>query len=176
MLECIKCTLKCVPYLEITENFKGAPALLQQMHFSFSVICLYIKICHIKSLNSHLFMCNQVQLQCEINSSQQLYLIQRLFCCFLGLIFSSLTLFFNSQFFFIINFLSFSSSTHFNFPFLSPSLLMSSSTFFFLEVIGVAELVNKMNGPWFNRFDEDLATAFSIYCGISIAHVRPDSL
>lgn len=41
-----------------------------------------------------------------------------------------------------------------------------------LEVIGVAELVNKMNGPWFNRFDEDLATAFSIYCGISIAHVR----
>lgn len=45
-----------------------------------------------------------------------------------------------------------------------------------LEVIGVAELVNKMNGPWFNRFDEDLATAFSIYCGISIAHVRPASL
>lgn len=40
-----------------------------------------------------------------------------------------------------------------------------------VEVIGVAELVNKMNGPWFNRFDEDLATAFSIYCGISIAHV-----
>lgn len=40
------------------------------------------------------------------------------------------------------------------------------------EVIGVAELVNKTNGPWFNRFDEDLATAFSIYCGISIAHVR----
>lgn len=40
-----------------------------------------------------------------------------------------------------------------------------------LEVIGVAELVNKINGPGFNRFDEDLATAFSIYCGISIAHV-----
>ncbi|XP_060799391.1 cGMP-dependent 3',5'-cyclic phosphodiesterase isoform X2 [Neoarius graeffei] len=38
------------------------------------------------------------------------------------------------------------------------------------DVIGVAELVNKTNGPWFNRFDEDLATAFSIYCGISIAH------
>ncbi|TRY93028.1 hypothetical protein DNTS_009487 [Danionella cerebrum] len=38
------------------------------------------------------------------------------------------------------------------------------------EIIGVAELVNKTNGPWFNRFDEDLATAFSIYCGISIAH------
>ncbi|KAF1421099.1 cGMP-dependent 3',5'-cyclic phosphodiesterase, partial [Spheniscus magellanicus] len=43
------------------------------------------------------------------------------------------------------------------------------------EVIGVAELVNKINGPWFSKFDEDLATAFSIYCGISIAHVR-DSL
>ncbi|XP_064837602.1 cGMP-dependent 3',5'-cyclic phosphodiesterase-like [Oncorhynchus masou masou] len=38
------------------------------------------------------------------------------------------------------------------------------------EVIGVAELVNKTNGPWFTRLDEDLATAFSIYCGISIAH------
>ncbi|EOB08766.1 cGMP-dependent 3',5'-cyclic phosphodiesterase, partial [Anas platyrhynchos] len=38
------------------------------------------------------------------------------------------------------------------------------------EVIGVAELVNKINGPWFSKFDEDLATAFSIYCGISIAH------
>ncbi|XP_031428800.1 cGMP-dependent 3',5'-cyclic phosphodiesterase [Clupea harengus] len=37
-------------------------------------------------------------------------------------------------------------------------------------VIGVAELVNKTDGPWFNRFDEQLATAFSIYCGISIAH------
>ncbi|XP_067084872.1 cGMP-dependent 3',5'-cyclic phosphodiesterase-like isoform X2 [Osmerus mordax] len=37
-------------------------------------------------------------------------------------------------------------------------------------VIGVAELVNKTNGPWFTRLDEDLATAFSIYCGISIAH------
>uniref|UniRef100_A0AAY4AX99 Phosphodiesterase n=1 Tax=Denticeps clupeoides TaxID=299321 RepID=A0AAY4AX99_9TELE len=38
------------------------------------------------------------------------------------------------------------------------------------DVIGVAELVNKLDGPWFNRFDEDLAIAFSIYCGISIAH------
>uniref|UniRef100_A0A6Q2YZD4 Phosphodiesterase n=1 Tax=Esox lucius TaxID=8010 RepID=A0A6Q2YZD4_ESOLU len=38
------------------------------------------------------------------------------------------------------------------------------------EVIGVAELVNKTNGPWFTRLDENLATAFSIYCGISIAH------
>ncbi|CAB1316322.1 unnamed protein product, partial [Coregonus sp. 'balchen'] len=38
------------------------------------------------------------------------------------------------------------------------------------EVIGVAELVNKTNGPWFTHLDEDLATAFSIYCGISITH------
>ncbi|XP_077197261.1 cGMP-dependent 3',5'-cyclic phosphodiesterase-like isoform X1 [Paroedura picta] len=38
------------------------------------------------------------------------------------------------------------------------------------KVIGVSELVNKINGPWFSKFDEDLATAFSIYCGISIAH------
>uniref|UniRef100_A0AAY4AY84 Phosphodiesterase n=1 Tax=Denticeps clupeoides TaxID=299321 RepID=A0AAY4AY84_9TELE len=37
-------------------------------------------------------------------------------------------------------------------------------------IVGVAELVNKLDGPWFNRFDEDLAIAFSIYCGISIAH------
>ncbi|NXA13153.1 PDE2A phosphodiesterase, partial [Sapayoa aenigma] len=44
------------------------------------------------------------------------------------------------------------------------------------EVIGVAELVNKINGPWFSKFDEDLATAFSIYCGISIAHVRLSAL
>ncbi|NXV21765.1 PDE2A phosphodiesterase, partial [Cepphus grylle] len=42
---------------------------------------------------------------------------------------------------------------------------------FCMHVIGVAELVNKINGPWFSKFDEDLATAFSIYCGISIAHV-----
>lgn len=39
----------------------------------------------------------------------------------------------------------------------------------------MAELVNKINGPWFSKFDEDLATAFSIYCGISIAHVSGNS-
>ncbi|XP_042202322.1 cGMP-dependent 3',5'-cyclic phosphodiesterase-like [Callorhinchus milii] len=38
------------------------------------------------------------------------------------------------------------------------------------RIIGVAELCNKVNGPWFTKFDEDLALAFSIYCGISIAH------
>lgn len=58
---------------------------------------------------------------------------------------------------------------------MSLTVLFSLCTFLLLEVIGVAELVNKMNGPWFNRFDEDLATAFSIYCGISIAHVSDSS-
>ncbi|XP_032872534.1 cGMP-dependent 3',5'-cyclic phosphodiesterase [Amblyraja radiata] len=38
------------------------------------------------------------------------------------------------------------------------------------EIVGVAELCNKINGPWFTKFDEDLALAFSIYCGISIVH------
>ncbi|XP_072118636.1 cGMP-dependent 3',5'-cyclic phosphodiesterase isoform X2 [Mobula birostris] len=38
------------------------------------------------------------------------------------------------------------------------------------QIVGVAELCNKVNGPWFTKFDEDLALAFSIYCGISIAH------
>ncbi|KAL2095192.1 hypothetical protein ACEWY4_009911 [Coilia grayii] len=38
------------------------------------------------------------------------------------------------------------------------------------DTVGVAQLVNKINGPWFNRFDEDLAMAFSVYCGISLAH------
>ncbi|XP_072333561.1 cGMP-dependent 3',5'-cyclic phosphodiesterase isoform X5 [Scyliorhinus torazame] len=38
------------------------------------------------------------------------------------------------------------------------------------QIVGVAELCNKINGPWFTKFDEDLALAFSIYCGISISH------
>lgn len=67
------------------------------------------------------------------------------------------------------SFSPFLSSLHLYFP--SPRLQIPRLA----EVIGVAELVNKMNGPWFNRFDEDLATAFSIYCGISIAHVRLSS-
>lgn len=61
-------------------------------------------------------------------------------------------------------------------PLLTSVLFHSLDILHLLEVIGVAELVNKMNGPWFNRFDEDLATAFSIYCGISIAHVSPQLL
>ncbi|XP_028406740.1 cGMP-dependent 3',5'-cyclic phosphodiesterase-like isoform X2 [Dendronephthya gigantea] len=38
------------------------------------------------------------------------------------------------------------------------------------EVIGVGQLVNKINGPAFTRFDEDLTKAFAIFCGISICH------
>ncbi|XP_029823434.1 cGMP-dependent 3',5'-cyclic phosphodiesterase isoform X2 [Ixodes scapularis] len=37
-------------------------------------------------------------------------------------------------------------------------------------VIGVAELCNKINGKHFSFFDEEIAKAFSIYCGISIMH------
>ncbi|XP_076333643.1 cGMP-dependent 3',5'-cyclic phosphodiesterase-like isoform X2 [Tachypleus tridentatus] len=37
-------------------------------------------------------------------------------------------------------------------------------------VIGVAELCNKVNGRFFTLFDEEIAKAFSIYCGISIMH------
>ncbi|XP_042238504.1 cGMP-dependent 3',5'-cyclic phosphodiesterase-like isoform X2 [Homarus americanus] len=37
-------------------------------------------------------------------------------------------------------------------------------------VIGVAELCNKTTGLHFTRFDEEIATAFSIYCGISISN------
>ncbi|KAG1698806.1 cGMP-dependent 3',5'-cyclic phosphodiesterase [Nymphon striatum] len=40
-----------------------------------------------------------------------------------------------------------------------------------LCVIGVAELCNKIKGLSFTTFDEEMATAFSIYCGISIMHV-----
>ncbi|KAK0178025.1 hypothetical protein PV328_002010 [Microctonus aethiopoides] len=38
------------------------------------------------------------------------------------------------------------------------------------EIIGVAQLCNKMNGLYFDVCDEEVATAFSIYCGISIMH------
>ncbi|XP_035224844.1 cGMP-dependent 3',5'-cyclic phosphodiesterase-like isoform X2 [Stegodyphus dumicola] len=37
-------------------------------------------------------------------------------------------------------------------------------------VIGVAELCNKINERCFSFFDEEIAKAFSIYCGISIMH------
>jgi cGMP-dependent 3',5'-cyclic phosphodiesterase len=34
----------------------------------------------------------------------------------------------------------------------------------------VAQLCNKKNGLYFDVFDEEVAMAFSIYCGISIMH------
>ncbi|KAL0125204.1 hypothetical protein PUN28_004382 [Cardiocondyla obscurior] len=37
-------------------------------------------------------------------------------------------------------------------------------------IVGVAQLCNKINGLYFDAFDEQIATAFSIYCGISIMH------
>lgn len=46
---------------------------------------------------------------------------------------------------------------------------------FFLQendrsVIGVAELCNKTSGLHFTKFDEEIALAFSAYCGLSILH------
>ncbi|XP_052278028.1 cGMP-dependent 3',5'-cyclic phosphodiesterase-like isoform X1 [Dreissena polymorpha] len=38
------------------------------------------------------------------------------------------------------------------------------------RVLGVAQLCNKKNGPCFTQFDEEVATAFGIYCCISISH------
>ena len=38
------------------------------------------------------------------------------------------------------------------------------------DILGVAELCNKGNGPCFSSVDEELATSFSIYCGISLVH------
>lgn len=38
------------------------------------------------------------------------------------------------------------------------------------KIVGVAQLCNKKNGLYFDVFDEEVATAFSIYCGISLMH------
>ena len=38
------------------------------------------------------------------------------------------------------------------------------------SVIGVAELCNKTSGLHFTKFDEEIALAFSAYCGLSILH------
>ncbi|XP_077868161.1 cGMP-dependent 3',5'-cyclic phosphodiesterase-like [Saccoglossus kowalevskii] len=38
------------------------------------------------------------------------------------------------------------------------------------KVIGIAELCNKINAPYFGKHDEEVALAFSVYCGISIVH------
>nr|XP_033320806.1 cGMP-dependent 3',5'-cyclic phosphodiesterase-like [Megalopta genalis] len=37
-------------------------------------------------------------------------------------------------------------------------------------IVGVAQLCNKKDGLYFDIFDEEVATAFSIYCGLSIMH------
>lgn len=37
-------------------------------------------------------------------------------------------------------------------------------------ILGVAQLCNKMDGLYFDVSDEEIATAFSIYCGISLMH------
>lgn len=41
-------------------------------------------------------------------------------------------------------------------------------------IVGVAQLCNKINHPFFTRADEDVAKTFSIYCCISIVHVSID--
>ncbi|XP_071786255.1 cGMP-dependent 3',5'-cyclic phosphodiesterase-like isoform X11 [Asterias amurensis] len=38
------------------------------------------------------------------------------------------------------------------------------------NVVGIAELCNKVNGLYFTKHDEEVAAVFSIYCGISIVH------
>ncbi|XP_060579444.1 cGMP-dependent 3',5'-cyclic phosphodiesterase-like [Ruditapes philippinarum] len=38
------------------------------------------------------------------------------------------------------------------------------------RILGVAQLCNKQNCPCFTTFDEEIATAFGIYCCISISH------
>ncbi|XP_046549906.1 LOW QUALITY PROTEIN: cGMP-dependent 3',5'-cyclic phosphodiesterase-like [Haliotis rubra] len=38
------------------------------------------------------------------------------------------------------------------------------------KVLGVAQLCNKKTGPYFTVFDEDIASAFAVYCCISISH------
>ena len=38
------------------------------------------------------------------------------------------------------------------------------------EVLGVAELCNKLTGPHFTDFDEEAARAFAIYCGIALVN------
>ncbi|KAI4497188.1 hypothetical protein M0802_007672 [Mischocyttarus mexicanus] len=37
-------------------------------------------------------------------------------------------------------------------------------------IVGVAQLCNKIEGMYFDDFDEEIATAVSIYCGITIMH------
>ena len=52
-------------------------------------------------------------------------------------------------------------------------VLIKSCCFFVVtgDVLGVAQLCNKKTGQHFTEFDEDLASAFAVYCCISISHV-----
>ncbi|CAI8043683.1 cGMP-dependent 3',5'-cyclic phosphodiesterase, partial [Geodia barretti] len=38
------------------------------------------------------------------------------------------------------------------------------------DVVGVAELCNKVGGNFFTKYDQELAATFSVYCGISLYH------
>lgn len=40
------------------------------------------------------------------------------------------------------------------------------------DVVGVAELCNKVGGKFFTKYDEELAATFSAYCGISLYHSK----
>lgn len=37
-------------------------------------------------------------------------------------------------------------------------------------IVGVVQLCNKQDGLYFNIYDEEVAVAFGIYCGISMMH------
>lgn len=37
-------------------------------------------------------------------------------------------------------------------------------------IIGVGQLINKVGDPYFDAMDEEMALAFSIYCGVCIIH------
>lgn len=52
----------------------------------------------------------------------------------------------------------------------SCGLILINRNSLIFSLIGVAQLCNKMNGLYFDVCDEEVATAFSIYCGISIMH------
>lgn len=41
------------------------------------------------------------------------------------------------------------------------------------NLVGVAELCNKIGKPSFTKHDEQIASTFAVYCAISISHVRP---
>ena len=51
------------------------------------------------------------------------------------------------------------------------TVFMTLTLLFSGTILGVAQLCNKKTGPCFSTFDEDVATAFGIYCCISINHV-----